>query len=91
MLSGRPGALEVADTFRRLRRRYTRPIATEPNEPDLQALIQLEVACQVALGALPKLPEGTEQALRKPVEELCEVTRAELQRIDPSYKSETRT
>jgi hypothetical protein len=49
------------------------------------------VACQVALGALPKLPEHTEQALRKPVQELCDVTRAELQRIDPSYKSETRT
>jgi hypothetical protein len=49
------------------------------------------VACQVALGALPRLPEDTEQALRKPVQELCDVTRAELLRIDPSYKSETRT
>jgi hypothetical protein len=48
------------------------------------------VACQVALGALPRWPEDTEQALRKPVEELCDVTRAELQRIEPSYKSESR-
>ena len=84
------GPLELADTFRRLRRRYTRPIATGPNEPDLQALIRLEVACQVALSALPQLPEDTEQGLRKPIQELCDVTRTELRRIDPSYKSETR-
>jgi hypothetical protein len=86
-VSGRP--LSRGHGFRRLRRRYTRPIATEPNKPDLQALIQLEVACHVALGALPRLPEETEQALRKPVQELREVARTELQRIDPSYKSET--
>jgi hypothetical protein len=82
--------LKRADTFRPPRRRFGgTPVQSRPNltSQPFKHLIQLEVACQVALGALPRLPEDTEQALRNPIQELCDVTRGELQRIDPSYKA----
>jgi hypothetical protein len=50
----------------------------------------VQVACQVALGALPRLPKEMESALRAPVQELCDLVQAGIQRIDPAYKIETR-
>jgi hypothetical protein len=52
----------------------------------IQALIRLEVACHVALDALPELPDDTEQALRDHVQTLCEVAGAELDRIKPGWR-----
>ena len=46
-------------------------------QKQILALIRLEIACQVALEALPELPDDTEQALRDHVQELCDVTGAE--------------
>ena len=55
-----------------------------PNtETRLEALIKLEVACRLALESLPKLPAETEEALREPVEMLCELTGRELERLKP--------
>jgi hypothetical protein len=47
----------------------------------------LEVACHLALEALPQLPNETEQALRAPVQHLCDMTGAELDRINPGWRS----
>jgi hypothetical protein len=60
-------------------------IASEaPNtEARLEALIKLEVACRLALESLPELPAETEEALREPIETLCEVTGRELERLKP--------
>jgi hypothetical protein len=55
-------------------------------QKQIQALIRLEVACQVALEALPELPDDTEQALRDHVQSLCDVTGAELDRINPGWR-----
>jgi hypothetical protein len=52
----------------------------------LEPLIRLEVACRLALDALPEPPAETEQALRAHVETLCDVTGAELDRISPSWR-----
>jgi hypothetical protein len=52
----------------------------------LQALIRMEVACQLALESLPELPPETENRLRGPIQTLCDVTRSELDRIGPSAK-----
>jgi hypothetical protein len=41
------------------------------------------VACRLALESLPKLPAETEEALREPVEALCELTGRELERLKP--------
>jgi hypothetical protein len=62
-------------------------IAPESPDPQVQALIKLEVACHLALEALPGLPDETEQALREPVQRLCDVTGTELDRIDPGWRS----
>ena len=51
--------------------------------PKIEALIGLEAACQLAIDALPKLPAETANRLRKPIQELCHVTREELIRINP--------
>ena len=60
-------------------------IAAEgPHETKLQALIRMEVACQLALESLPELPPETGEKLREPIQALCTVTRDELVRIDPS-------
>ena len=45
----------------------------------------MEVACRLALESLPNLPNGTEQALRRHIETLCEVTERELKRLQPAY------
>lgn len=52
---------------------------------NLDALIKLEVACQLALDSLAKLPPETGQRLRAPIETLCDVTRTELDRLQPGY------
>jgi hypothetical protein len=55
------------------------------DEKTLDALIKMEVACRLALESLPKLPNETEQALRRHIETLCEVTEHELKRLQSTY------
>ena len=55
------------------------------DESTTDALIKMEVACQLALESLPKLPRESEEALRKPIQTLCEVTARELKRLKPDY------
>jgi hypothetical protein len=55
------------------------------DEKTLEALIKMEVACRLALESLSKLPNETEQALRRHIETLCEVTERELKRLQPAY------
>jgi hypothetical protein len=45
----------------------------------------MEVACQLALQSLPKLPNECEQVLREPIRTLCDVTERELKRLKPDY------
>jgi hypothetical protein len=52
----------------------------------VDALIRLEVACRLAVEALPALPDETEQALRHHVQTLCDVTGAELDAIRPGWR-----
>jgi hypothetical protein len=74
--------------FRRSRRWQFWVIADEaPNtEARLEALIKLEVACRLALESLPKLPAETEEALREPIETLCDITGRELERLKPDLR-----
>ncbi len=66
--------------------RYLSLMATTPyDEKSLEALIKMEVACRLALESLPKLPNETEQALRRHIETLCEVTERELKQLQPAY------
>lgn len=58
----------------------------------LEALIKMEVACRLALESLPRLPAETEQALREPIDTLCQVTEREIERLRPGLldrRSET--
>ena len=77
--------LEWGTRFRRASGRQFSVIAGEaPNtETTLEALIRLEVACRLALESLPKLPAETQEALREPIETLCEVSGRELERLKP--------
>jgi hypothetical protein len=59
--------------------------AEPPNDNKIQALIKLEVACQLALESLPELPPETGEALKEPIETLCTVTGRELERLQPGY------
>jgi hypothetical protein len=52
----------------------------------VEALVRLQLACQLALKALPGLPEETEQVLRMPVQTLCDVTTQELDRVNPGWR-----
>lgn len=52
-----------------------------PSESRLQALIKLEVACRLALEALPELPQETEDVLRAPIQTLCEVVGREFESL----------
>jgi hypothetical protein len=61
-------------------------MADDAGERKLQALIRLEVACNLALESLPELPDDTKQALREPIETLCDVTGKELDRIKPGWR-----
>jgi hypothetical protein len=65
------------------------PIAGEAEERKVQALIKLEVACRLALEALPDAP--AEEELRQPIKALCEVTERELNRIRPGWKPSSGT
>jgi hypothetical protein len=66
--------------------KYLLPMPTNPHdEKTLEALIKMEVACRLALESLPNLPSGTEHALRRHIETLCEVTERELKRLQPAY------
>jgi hypothetical protein len=62
-----------------------------PSESRLQALIKLEVACRLALESLPELPPATEEALREPIQTLCDVTGRELERLQPGLTDERKT
>jgi hypothetical protein len=75
----------VATRFRRPSSWQSSLIEGEaPNtETRLEALIKLEVACRLALESLPKLPAETEEALRKPIETLCDISGRELERLKP--------
>ena len=53
------------------------------NQERLQAVIKMEVACRLALESLPDLPRETEELLREPIETLCKLTAAELERLHP--------
>jgi hypothetical protein len=56
-------------------------------DPKVDALIRLEVACRLALEALPRLPDDTERALRQHVEVLCEITGKQLNQLHPGWQS----
>jgi hypothetical protein len=56
------------------------------DDPQVEALIRLQLACQLALEALPALQSQTERALRHPVETLCDVTTEELDRLHPGWR-----
>jgi len=79
------GRSQVATRFRRPSSWQSSLIEGEaPNtETRLEALIKLEVACRLALESLPKLPADTEEALRKPIETLCDISGRELERLKP--------
>jgi hypothetical protein len=62
-----------------------------PSENRLQALIKLEVACRLALESLPELPPETEEALREPIQTLCDVTGRELKNLQPALVDERNT
>lgn len=49
----------------------------------IDALIRLEVACRLALAALPELPTATEEKLRDHVHTLCDLAGVELDQINP--------
>jgi hypothetical protein len=55
------------------------------DESRLQALIKMEVACRLALESLPALPRETEEALKEPINTLCQVTERELERLRPGF------
>jgi hypothetical protein len=54
-------------------------------EKKLQALIKIEVACRLALESLPELPRETQQALRAPIEKLCELSVRALDRLEAGF------
>ena len=80
-------------TFQRLRVWNPRVMAGDPfDDSRLEALIKMEVACRLALESLPRLPAETEQALREPIDTLCQVTEREIERLRPGLldrRSET--
>ncbi len=58
------------------------------DDPKVDALIRLQVACRLALDALPSLPEDTQGALREPVQKLCSVTEKQLDELRPGWSRE---
>jgi hypothetical protein len=76
--------------FDRARRFFSRGVEGSriaydaPDNPKLEALIRMEVACQLALESLPELPPETESRLREPIQVLCHVTRTEIARLKPA-------
>jgi hypothetical protein len=74
--------LRLGGNFRRIAGGDTHDL----QDPHVEALIRLQLACQLALEALPALRDETEQVLRNPVETLCDVTSQELDRINPGWR-----
>ena len=60
--------------------------AHETHDQHVEALTRLQLACQLALEALPGLPNETERVLRDHVQTLCEVSGKELDRINPGWR-----
>jgi hypothetical protein len=52
-----------------------------------ETLLRLQVACELALDALPKLPRDTERELRDHVQGLCRVVERELDEIKPGWQA----
>jgi hypothetical protein len=73
------------DCFGRHASGYHPRIADSSEKSKLDALVKLEVACQLALESLPKLPSETGERLREPIQTLCDVTRTELGRLQAGY------
>jgi adenylosuccinate lyase len=59
-------------------------VSAAGEEKKIEALIKLEVACRLALEALPHAP--AEDELREPIQALCDLTERELDRIKPGWK-----
>ena len=49
----------------------------------VQALIRAFVACRLAIGALPDLPEDVRGVVDEPIKTLCAVLGPELERVRP--------
>jgi hypothetical protein len=64
-------------------------MAPADHETRVNALIQLEVACRIALDALPVVDGETERKLRDHIQALCDVSGAELDRISPGWRAST--
>jgi len=64
------------------------PCIAETAPDHIDALIRLEIACNLALDALPELPTETAGALRDPIRTLCDVTGNELDRLSPGWRGE---
>jgi hypothetical protein len=62
-------------------------MAPADHQAKVNALIQLEVACRIALDALPVLEGETVQKLRDHIQALCDVSGAELDRISPGWRT----
>jgi hypothetical protein len=56
------------------------------DETALEALIKMEVACRLCLESLPRLPKESAGELQQLIEDLCNVTERELERLKPGYK-----
>jgi hypothetical protein len=53
----------------------------------VQALIRAVVACEVALEALPHLPEDLRRLAQPPVQELCRIVQPALEAIQTDAKA----
>jgi hypothetical protein len=59
--------------------------ATEPGYDDeaIQAMVRAYVACQLALEALPRLPDELKGVVERPLNEFCAALGPVLERIKP--------
>jgi hypothetical protein len=62
-------------------------IAGDDHDPRLDALIRMEIACQLALESLPRLSPEAGNRLREPIKVLCDVTRTELDQLQPGWNA----
>jgi hypothetical protein len=51
-----------------------------PTDPWLDAIVRLSVACRLALEALPNLDDDAQQALREPIERVCQIADSQIER-----------
>jgi hypothetical protein len=61
----------------------------EVSHEKVNALIQLQFACRLAVDALPDVPASTAAALDAPVQALCDITERELDRHHPAWRETT--